>query len=344
MTNEVTQSRLLTNALSQLKVDIKQFEAVQEHIRLTLDRVALTYGRDSQEYTESLKKVYDIIPQSKIKQPYIVPYMSLPIHYSHVAKQVEYMRLKQHLHDIHCNISPWDNNKKTDQQFAQSLGIPTPKLLQSECKFEDINFTDSMVIKPSFGCSSTNVFFYFSDKNIVEIKKNHTFDSLDDFKKEISARDTQNLWQTETLILNSDNKAAHDIKIYMYYGVVGTVLEVKRSDKAYRCWYDKDGNMLEGERRNQPWFEGTGFDDKVLEYAKEISLNIPAPFMRVDFYKGADGYYLGELTPHPGRYFPEYSPELDKHLGELFYEAEARLFKDLLEKKHFASYFKFYKD
>lgn len=342
MTNEVTPPKLLMNALSQLDINIKQFEATQEHISLNLDKVALIYGRDSQEYTESLKKVYNIIPLSKIKQPYIVPYMSLPTHYSHVAKQVEYMRFKQHLSAIDCNISPWDNNKKIDQQFAQSLNIPTPKMMQSECKFEDINFTNSTVIKPSFGCSSKNVFLYFSDKNIVEIKTNHTFDSLEDFKKEILGRDIQSLWQTEALILNEDNKAAHDIKVYMYYGIVGTVLEVKRSDKAYQCWYDKDGNVLENERRSQPWFEGTGFDDKVLKYAKEISLNIPAPFMRIDFYKGLDDYFLGELTPHPGRYFPECSPDLDYHLGQLFCQAEARLFRDLVRSKCFTKYFGYY--
>lgn len=342
MTNKVTPPKLLMNTLSLLDINIKQFEAIQEHIRLTLDRVALTYGRDSQEYIESLKKVYNIIPLSEIKQPYIVPYMSLPIHYSHVAKQVEYMRFKQHLSAIDCNISPWDNNKKTDQQFAQSLDIPTPELLQSECRFEDINFADSIVIKPSFGCSSKNVFFYFNHEKIVEVKTNHTFNSLDDFKKEILSRDIQGLWQTEKLILNGDNKAAHDIKVYMYYGVVGTVLEVKRSDKAYRCWYDKDGKVLESERRNQPWFEGTGFNSEVLEYAKNISLNIPAPFMRIDFYKGADGYYLGELTPHPGRYFSEYSQELDRYLGKMFSQAEARLFKDLINKKNFDRYFNYY--
>lgn len=344
MTNQVSPSELLINALSQLDINISQFETIQGHIRWTLDRVALTYGRDSQEYKESLKKVYKIIPLSEIKQPYIVPYMSLPTHYSHVAKQVEYMRFKQHLSAIDCHISPWNNNKKIDQQFAQSLGIPTPKLLQSECKFEDINFTDSIVIKPSFGCSSTNVFVHFSHEKIVEVKTNHTFNSLDDFKKEILGRDIQGLWQTEALILNNENKAAHDIKVYMYYGVVGAVLEVQRADKAYQCWYDKDGKVLESERRNQPWFEGTGFDSEVLEYAKRISLNVPAPFMRMDFYKGADDYYLGELTPHPGRYFSEYSPELDRHLGELFAHAEARLFKDLLRKKDFDSFFKFYKN
>ena len=56
MTNEVTPPKLLMNALPQLDINIKQFEAIQEHISLNLDRVALLYGRDSQEYTESLKK------------------------------------------------------------------------------------------------------------------------------------------------------------------------------------------------------------------------------------------------------------------------------------------------
>lgn len=343
MLDGMTQPRLLKNALSQLDINIKQFEAIQEHIRLTLDRVALTYGRDSQEYTEILKRVYKIIPLSEIRQSYIIPYMSLPATYSHVAKQVDYMRFKQHLSAIDCHISPWNNNKKTDQEFAKSLDIPTVELLQSECKFDDIEFSDYIVIKPSFGSSSRNVFFYFNSKNIVEIKKNHTFDSLVNLKEEILSRSLQDLWQTETLILNKENQAAHDIKVYMYYGVVGAVLEVNRSDKAYQCWYDKDGNVLEDERRNQPWFEGTGFDNKVLEYAKKVSLSIPAPFMRIDFYKGTDDYYMGELTPHPGRYYPEYSPELDRKLGQLFYEAEALLFKDLLSNKQFSKYFNFYK-
>lgn len=318
MTTDITHPELLINTLSQLDINIKQFEAIQNHLSLTLDRIALMYGRDSREYVESLKKVYKIIPTDRIKQSYIIPYMSFPKHYSHVAQQLDYMQFKQHLNEINCNISPWDNNKETDQKFAQSLDVPTPELLQSECNFEDINYSDFIVIKPSFGCSSTNVFLYFNHEKIIELKTNHTFNCLDSFKKEILGKDLKNLWQTEKLILNSDGKAAHDTKVYMYYGVVGAVLEIKRSDKAYQCWYDEDGNVLESERRNQPWFEGTGFEPQVLEYARKISLSIPAPFMRIDFYKGADSYYLGELTPHPGRYFPEYSQSLDEQLGTLF--------------------------
>lgn len=343
MTNKTTQSKLLTNTLSQLDINIKQFETIQEHISLFLDNIALMYGRDSNEYVESLEKVYRMIPTYQIKQSYITSYMKFPNHYSHVAKQVDYMWFKKHLSTINCDISPWNNNKKTDQEFAQSLDIPTPKLLQSECKFENIEFTESTVIKPSFDSSSRNVFFYFNNENIVEIKTNHTFENLEKFKTEITRREIQGLWQTEMLILNKDNEAAHDIKVYAYYGEIGAVLEIKRTDKAYQCWYNKKGEILESERRSQPWFEGTGFESQVLEYAAKISLSIPAPFMRIDFYKGAEGYYLGELTPHPGRYFPEYSPKLDKHLGKLFHEAEARLFKDLLNKKDFSNYFQFHK-
>lgn len=89
--------------------------------------------------------------------------------------------------------------------------------------------------KPSFDSSSRNVFYYFSSENIVEIKTNHTFESLEAFKAEIARRKIQGLWQTETLILNNDGKAAHDIKAYAYYGEIGTVLEIKRDDKAYQC-------------------------------------------------------------------------------------------------------------
>lgn len=342
MPDSTTQSKIYNNTLTQLKINIKQLDNNQQSIRLMLNNIAFQYGYNSQEYIEALKLVYTVIPFEEVRQTYIAPYMSLPSSYSHVAKQIEYMRFKQHLSAIDCNISPWNNNKKTDQEFAQLLDIPTPQLIQSECEFDNIEFTESIVIKPSFDSSSRNVFLYFNSEKIVEVKTNDIFESLEKFKAEIARRKIQGSWQTETLILNRDGKAAHDIKVYAYYGEIGAVLEIKRTDKAYQCWYNEKGEILEHERRSQPWFEGTGFESQVMEYAKKISLSMPAPFMRIDFYKGIDGYYLGELTPHPGRYFPEYSPKLDKQLGRFFCEAEAKLFKDLLGGKIFSNYLRFY--
>ncbi|MGP5546795.1 ATP-grasp fold amidoligase family protein [Psychrobacter alimentarius] len=343
MTDSTTQSKIYSNTLNQLKISIRQLGNDQQSIQLMLNNIALQYGKESKEYRDALELAYTVIPFKEVRQAYITPYMSLPSSYSHVAKQIEYMRFKQHLSAIDCNISPWNNNKKIDQEFVQSLGIPTPQLIQSECEFESIEFTESTVIKPSFDSSSRNVFYYFNSKNIVEVKTNYIFESLKEFKVEIARRKIQGTWQIETLILNNEGKAAHDIKVYAYYGEIGAVLEIKREDKAYQCWYNEKGEILESERLRQPWFEGTGFESQVIEYAKKISLNIPAPFMRIDFYKGADGYYLGELTPHPGRYFQEYSPELDKQLGKIFSKAEARLFRDLLNNKQFNKYFDFYK-
>lgn len=342
MTDSTTQSRIYSNTLTQLKINIRQLDNDQQSIQLMLNNIALQYSKESKEYMEALELAYTVIPFKEVRQAYITPYMSLPLSNSHVAKQIEYMRFKQHLSNIDCHISPWDNNKKVDQEFAKSLEIPTPDLLQYECVFADINFTDHIVIKPSFGSSSNNVFLYFNHEKIKEVKTNYIFKSVSEFKQEVENRNIQNTWQTERLILKNENEAAHDIKVYSYYGEIGAILEIERTDKAYQCWYNKKGEVLESERRQQPWFEGTGFDDQVLEYAKKLSLHIPAPFMRIDFYKGVDGYYLGELTPHPGRYFPEYSPELDTHLGELFCKAEAKLFKDLLKKKIFDEYFKYY--
>lgn len=269
MPDSTTQSKIYNNTLAQLKINIKQLDNNQQSIRLMLNNIAFQYGYNSQEYVEALELVYKVIPSKEIRQTYIAPYMSLPSSYSHVAKQIEYMRFKQHLSAIDCNISPWNNNKKTDQEFAQSLDIPTPQLIQSECKFENIEFTESIVIKPSFDSSSRNVFFYFNSENIVEVKTNDTFTSLEAFKAEIARRKIQGSWQTETLILNRDGKAAHDIKVYAYYGEIGAVLEIKRADKAYQCWYNEKGDILESERRSQPWFEGTGFESQVIEYAKK---------------------------------------------------------------------------
>ncbi len=308
----------------------------------SLEIVAQNFGYTSKEYSEAIEKVMQTLPLRNIRQRHITAYMNIPPAYSYVAEQVRYMRFKQQLEQIDIHISPWKNDKFIDQKFARSLNIPTPEVLQSKVPLAEIIFEDNIVLKPYFGSSSRFVYYYINEENIIEVKNSANVNNLKALKESLSNLDIEDSWQTEVLVCNIDNKPANDIKVYCYYGKVGCVLEIKRSNKAYQCWYDKDGNILENERRNQPWFEGTSFDNKVLEYAKKISLAIPAPFMRIDFYKGKEEYYLGELTPHPGRYFPEYSPELDYHLGELFCQAEARLFKDLIHKKSFESYLAYY--
>lgn len=338
-----TEYTTLSNQLNQLDINISLYESLQDSIELVLENIRINFGADSNQYLQAMEKIYPYLPKKNIKQSYIIPYMSLPPVYSHVESQVNYMRFKQELINIGIDIAPWDNNKLKDQSFAKSLGFLVPEIFQSKCNFEDIIFKDYSVIKPMHGSSSRNVFYFFNEKDIIEVRGNRKFDSIDQLSKEINARKISGKWQVEQLIVGEDNKPAHDFKVYSYYGEIGCVLEVKREDRAYQCWYDTNGNILKSERYDsQPYFEGDGFDKSLLDYAKTISLAIPAPFMRVDFYKGVDDYYIGELTPHPGRYYPEYSPMLDEKLGQLFIEAEARLYKDLLIKKDFNEYLSLY--
>lgn len=313
-----------------------------DRVLKTIDLIGLEYGYSSVEFESAIQRVIEVVPTHKVSQRHIVNYMKCEPFYSHVSSQIEYMRFKQHLEELGLVISPWVNDKSIDQKFVNSLGIPTPKIIQTKVKLKDINFQNDTVLKPFTGSTSRHVFYVYNKNNIVEITTNTTYDSIEALKSNLNSRNIEDLWQVETLIYGNDKKPAHDIKVYCYYGEVGCILEVKREEQIYRCWYGSNGELLPKEESSKIWFEGSGFDSRVIQYAKTISLAIPAPFMRVDFYKGKSDYYLGELTPHPGRYFPEYSSDLDSQLGRLFKKAEARLFKDLIQSKQFSEYFKYY--
>src|SRR5699024_10795349 len=67
------------------------------------------------------------------------------------------------------------------------------------------------------------------------------------------------------------------------------------------------------------------------------------PFLRIDFHLGAEECYLGEITPQPGAiHAEEFYEDVDKKLGQMFADAEARLYIDLLNGKDFSTYFSVY--
>lgn len=87
----------------------------------------------------------------------------------------------------------------------------------------------------------------------------------------------------------------------------------------------------------------SGFPKILLEYAQRISLASPVPFLRIDFLSAQNQVVLGEITPHPGgTYAGQLFDEADKELGQMYYEAEARLYLDLLSGKKFSDYFDCY--
>ena len=84
-------------------------------------------------------------------------------------------------------------------------------------------------------------------------------------------------------------------------------------------------------------FFGKGVTEQEIVLAKQISLEIPAPFMRIDFLRGERGLVLNEFTPRPGviGYFNE---KRDSLYGRMYHEADSRLLNDLLSGKRFEAF------
>lgn len=74
-----------------------------------------------------------------------------------------------------------------------------------------------------------------------------------------------------------------------------------------------------------------------MALAEQISLQIPSPFMRLDFLQCHDGLVLGEFTCRPGQ-FDEFNPSYDRLLGEKYAKARSRLFMDMLNSKGFDAF------
>ena len=287
----------------------------------------------------------DILPLNKIKQRYLTYFLNKGPRYSQVEEQIDLILFKKVLRKKNgLTISPGGNDKLLDMKFANALNVPTAKIYQENTDLNEIDFSNApFVLKPTNGSSSKNVYYVYSLSKIVEVKSAKVFESLKMLKDYSATPGYKKLWQTEELLLDARGLPSTDLKVYSYYGGIGLVLEILRQGKAYRCWYDSKGNIIEFEKFTKSWFEGKGFDQRLLEYASKIALATPVPFLRIDFYQTETDYYLGEITPHPGRYYRGYSPEMDTKLGEIFFEARARLFSDLIRGKKFDLYFDTYK-
>jgi TupA-like ATPgrasp len=58
------------------------------------------------------------------------------------------------------------------------------------------------------------------------------------------------------------------------------------------------------------------------------------PFLRIDFLRGEDRFAFGEFRLRPGD-FETFNDATDRRLGELYLDAEARLYADLLAGRQF---------
>ena len=262
---------------------------------------------------------------------------------------VSHMRLVKHeLRKKGYALSPGGNPKMQDRDFAQALGVPTPETLSLNQTASELSVEANTVIKPITGAASKGVFIVYADRKVRSVYTGEVYESfLEGVDKEYAGTHltTEPVWLSETLI-GSPNTPARDIKVFCFYGQPGLIEEIHRNSspqgKNEYCFYYPSGEKVHVDS-NRARYDGHGFPEAALEYAAKISERSPVPFLRVDFLESEGTLVLGEITPQPGgTYAGQLHDHIDRELGELFLEAEARLIIDLLNGKNFDTYFECY--
>ena len=261
------------------------------------------------------------------------------------AQLVRRFRLKQVSTQLPETIL---DDKKTAYQFIEQLNIPYPEQDDQIYTIETVPQKPAIVIKPTEGDGGRGVYLVKSETDIFDVKRERELSSwpelikamTDDIKQNRVSKDQ---WYIEGLLQLSRDKRARDIKFYCFYGVIGLILEIDRTNRARYWWWDHNGKWTNTGKYQESQFEGLGVSIEEMQQAIDLSLHIPTPFMRIDFIRTDNGLYFGEFTPKPGN-FDEFDLETDRMLGQLYLEAEARLNADLINRKDFAYFNNIIKD
>jgi hypothetical protein len=236
------------------------------------------------------------------------------------------------------------NNKIKAYEFIDSLNFRRPNVIDSNVRMETISPGEKIVIKPYNGFSSRGVYLGFKENHVYKVKTGELIDDWATFRSHMqndlsSGAVKEDRWIVEELILEKgdDLMPARDLKFYCFYGHAALVLEIVRFPNAVYCFWDRDKKMVDTGAYLDQLFPGAGFSKQMLEVAEAISLNIPSPFMRIDFHSTGSELVFCEFTPRPGGAWL-YSKKVDQLLGDSYLAAEGRLLNDLLAGKKFEAF------
>lgn len=290
-----------------------------------------------------LAKLYGSLSDKDVTQALVSEAQKYHVGVSFRSSITDMLRTKRRMRENGVIILPGGNPKLKDREFGRLLGIRVPRTYAAGIRLSEIELIPNTIVKPVQGSSSKAVFYVDRALKLRSIRSSQIYGSLDEAKPEIEkhrAAVSINSWIIEEAILDSSDRPANDLKVYAFYGEAGMFLEIDRSSvgRPKNATFNGAGNPI-GLGPRYETFPGTGLPDDIWKISEKLSLAAPVPFMRLDFHKGADGLYLGEITPHPGgTYAGQLFDSTDKMLGEHFANAKARLIIDLLQGKTFPEF------
>ncbi len=232
------------------------------------------------------------------------------------------------------------DNKSKGLEFARALGLQTAHLFQDSVGLKDIVPRENTVIKPLTNHSSVGVYVIKSLDDIQEVATGNRYSSWQQLTDYIMSQIAQQVvsadrWLVEEFLSDDNGYVLEDLKFNVFYGQIGWIAtQTGRPDSRFHIMDSNGQNIVEKFYKKDELYISRSVTTAEKALAKMISLEIPAPFVRVDFLRGNNNLYFGEFTPKPG-IIGYMGKERDNLYGKMFHEAQARLDIDLIKGKKF---------
>lgn len=349
---DVYQQRAAIERLADERAEaLEQYRSLVEHLRVKSHSLD---ARDKELYQTAVSRLSidelthpDLITMAKVHQDPIVHADSF------FRKIIERRRKKQlgAVPEKYLGIG-----KERDQEFAEILGIRMPELHYTG-SLADIpkELRADTLLKPTNSSDSRGAYYLFHERNIYSVQHSHTLRSWDEMIASIVSSlgedaITTPTWQIQELVYEDDVHPARDIKFHTFYGQIGLILEARRHPTWQYAFFDERGNLADAGREHFPRFKDPaetvvdkgGLTNEQMDYARWLSQQIPAPYMRMDFLHTKDGLVFLEFSSAPGGSHT-WSDEWDRRFGRYYLEAEMRLTDDLLAGKEYVGWREFMK-
>ncbi len=233
-------------------------------------------------------------------------------------------------------------DKKYGYQFSDLVGFKNP-LIDMNIAHYDLEPHAKTVIKPMRSAGSRGVYLIEAENKFFDVSEGEWIYSWDVVKQRIEKAPFGRLgkrFMRERLICDSttEDNLPYDFKFYCFYGQVELVGVIKRHPFVRDKWFDGEGLPIDrGFETVSSSNDLPAPSQEAIQAARNLSLQIPAPFCRIDLISGDEGLFLSEFTARPGT-FHRYSKELDMHFGNEYMKAENRLQQDLFSGRSFEAY------
>ena len=309
-------------------------------------RDSITERGDPQKYREITKVLFDAHTVDEFRREDYLDASKLRIPVMQAASLRQQFVRRRRMKQIGDVPDRWlVYNKKVGEEFAASLGVKCPAS-EHGYTLDTIPRKDNIVIKPLFGASSKGVYIVYNTHNIWSVENKITFSSWEDMltciRQQLDAGEIQkDLFEIQEAIYsdNTTKSATHDLKFYTFYGEIPAVLEIVRTPEKAYWWWNERGELIDIGQTMPESIQPMGFTAEMLETARQLSLKIPAPYMRLDFLRSADDIYFDEFCTMSGGEFAiileQHFPKWDRLFGNCYLKAEMRIMNDLLEGKRF---------